>query len=45
MGGRGHNRAGPLTSGAAPVVVLVLEEMHVLVGAVLILGLGSSARA
>ncbi|WP_047867451.1 DUF6069 family protein [Nocardiopsis sp. RV163] len=37
--------AGPLTSGAAPVVVLVLEGMHVLVGAVLILGLGRSARA
>ncbi|QUX26776.1 hypothetical protein KGD83_15420 [Nocardiopsis akebiae] len=36
--------AGPLTSGAAPVVVLVLEGMHVLVGAVLILGLGRSAR-
>ncbi|WP_444964034.1 DUF6069 family protein [Nocardiopsis sp. M1B1] len=37
--------AGPLTSGAAPVVVLVLEGMHVLVGAVLIPGLGGSARA
>lgn len=37
--------AGPLTSGAAPVVVLVMEGMHVLVGAVLILGLGRSARA
>ncbi|PDP88152.1 hypothetical protein CQJ94_08475 [Glycomyces fuscus] len=37
--------AGPLTSGAAPVAVLVLEGMHVLVGAVLILGLGRSVRA
>ncbi|NYH55267.1 lysylphosphatidylglycerol synthetase-like protein (DUF2156 family) [Nocardiopsis arvandica] len=37
--------AGPVTSGAAPVVVLVLAGMHVLVGVVLILGLGRSARA
>ncbi|MFD6948597.1 hypothetical protein A6A08_18245 [Nocardiopsis sp. TSRI0078] len=37
--------AGPVTSGAEPAAVLVLAGMHVLVGAVLILGLGRSSRS
>lgn len=37
--------AGPLTSGAAPVAVLVLEGLHLVVGAVVVWGLGRSARA
>lgn len=45
--GQGHlalSPAGPLTSGAALVAVLVPEGMHVLVGAALTLGLGRSVR-
>ncbi|WP_017569030.1 DUF6069 family protein [Nocardiopsis halotolerans] len=37
--------AGPATAGGGPVVLLVLEGMHVLVGVVLIVGLGRSARS